>query len=279
MESYVTSLTEETTCPLCGLAAREHVADKPPHTIVRCESCGLCYTTPRPTREAMELFYERYFASDPETNYEHYRAGNGWRAAVAAGRLKTLSRFVRPGRLLDHGCATGIFLEQAARAGWEVCGVEPSSAARAVITRKAPYVKILSPEDLENNSGGMFDAITMFDNFCYLHDPLGALRRFRSLLLPGGVIFSIGALDHAKAHEVPEPGITHTFYYSPRSVEALCRSAELRLLLNTTIVKNANNPGEHPLAWLLRGVPGLRNLFFRQHCFVATALKDNQGTG
>ncbi len=274
MEICVTSLTEEVTCPLCGPAGRRHVADKPPHRIVRCMGCGICYASPRARREAMESFYERYFASDPETDYEHYRAGNGWRAAVAAGRLKTLSRFVRPGRLLDHGCATGIFLEQAARVGWEVCGVEPSSAARAVITRNAPYVKLLSAEDLKDLSGGMFDAITMFDNFCYLDDPLGALRRFRSLLRPGGVIFSIGALDHTKAHKIPEPGITHTFYYSPRSVEALCRSAGLRLLLNTTIVKNANNPGKHPLAWLLGGVPGLRNLFFRQHCFAATALKE-----
>ncbi|MFQ5457034.1 MAG: class I SAM-dependent methyltransferase [Myxococcota bacterium] len=271
MEMFATSLSEEATCPLCGPADRRIVAHKPPHAIVRCAGCGLCFASPRPTALAMDSFYERYFAPEPETRYEHYRGGEDWRAVVARGRLRLLGRFIRPGRVLDHGCATGIFLEQAAREGWETNGVEPSAAARAVIARRAPYVKIFSPEDLDFLSEGIFDAITMFDNFCYLHDPLGALRRFRSLLRPGGVILSIGALDHGQAHRAPEPGITHTFYYSPRSVAALCREAGLKVVLNTTIVKNANIPGKHPFAWLLQAVPGLRNLFFRQHCFVATS--------
>jgi len=264
-------LREEAACPLCGPCGRTPVVEKEPYAVVRCAGCGLCFASPRPTQAAMAAFYERYFADVPATGYEHYRAGEGWRARVARRRLAMLSRFTAPGRILDHGCATGVFLEEAVRGGWEGYGVEPSSAARALIARRAPYVKVLSPEDLASLPGGMFDAITMFDNFCYLHDPLGALREFRRLLRPGGVILSIGALDHRPAHRAAEPEITHTFYYTPRSVARLCRAAGLRMLENRTIVKNANNPGKHPLAWLFQGVPGIRNLFFRQHCFVATS--------
>jgi SAM-dependent methyltransferase len=218
----------------------------------------------------MAAFYERYFSPWRETRYEHYRAGEGWRAQVARRRLAILSRHVKPGRLLDHGCATGVFLMEAAAAGWETYGVEPSASARAVVAQRAPYVKILAPEDLGRLAPGMFDAVTMFDNFCYLHDPLGALRLFRSLLRPGGVVLSIGALDHSRAHRAPEPGITHTYYYSPRSVGSLCEAAGLRPIVNTAVVKNANIPGKHPFAWLFQRVPGARMLFFRQHCFVAT---------
>ncbi|MDP3939995.1 MAG: class I SAM-dependent methyltransferase [Deltaproteobacteria bacterium] len=267
-------LREDASCPLCGRFSHpsvvEPVVEKDPYAIVRCAVCGICFASPRPTPAAMAEFYERYFAEDPLAGYEHYREGEAWRARVARHRLALLGRFIAPGRILDHGCATGVFLDEAVNAGWEAYGVEPSSAARSLILRRAPYVKVLPPEDLATLPDGMFDAVTMFDNFCYLHDPIGALREFGRLLRPGGVLLSIGALDHGPAHRAPEPGITHTFYYSPRSVARLCRAAGLRVLMNRTIVKNANNPGKHPFAWLFQEVPWVRNLFFRQHCFVAT---------
>jgi SAM-dependent methyltransferase len=268
---------ENVSCVLCGPAPRQVVAVKPPHTIVRCERCGLCFAATRPTPLAMGDFYDRYFASRPETGYEHYRAGEEWRRVVARKRVRLLSRFGTKGRLLDHGCATGIFLREAAEQGWDVLGVEASAAVREVIAREAPHLKVIAPDDLYGLPQGSLDVITMFDNFCYLHDPLGALRRFRTLLKPGGVIFSIGALDHGHAHRAPEPGITHTFYYAPGSVERLCRAAGLRLLVNTTVVKNANLPRRHPIAWAASHVPGLRNLFFRQHFFVATLAQPEGG--
>jgi SAM-dependent methyltransferase len=266
----VNERTESVSCVLCGPAPRRVVAVKPPHTIVRCERCGLCYAATRPAPVAMADFYDHYFAARPETGYEHYRSGEGWRRGVARGRVRLLSRYAPKGRLLDHGCATGIFLREAAEAGWDVLGVEASAAAREVIAREAPHLKVIGPDEMLGLPRGSVDAITMFDNFCYLHDPLGALRRFRALLRPGGVILSIGALDHAPAHRAPEPGISHTFYYAPGPVDRLCRAAGLRLLVNTTIVKNANLPWKHPVAWAASHVPGLRNLFFRQHFFVAT---------
>ncbi len=262
--------TESVSCVLCGPAPRQVVAVKPPHTIVRCERCGLCYAATRPAPVAMADFYDRYFAARPEPGYEHYRSGESWRRTVARGRVCLLARHAPRGRLLDHGCATGVFLREAAGAGWDVLGVEASAAAREVIAREAPDLKVIGPDEMFGLPRRSFDAITMFDNFCYLHDPLGALRRFRALLRPGGVILSIGALDHAAAHRAPEPGISHTFYYSPGSVAALCRAAGLRLLVNTTVVKNANLPRKHPLAWAASHLPGLRHLFFRQHFFVAT---------
>jgi len=266
----VNERTESVCCVLCGPAPRRVVAVKPPHTIARCERCGLCYAATRPAPVAMADFYDRYFAERPETGYEHYRSGEAWRRIVARGRVSLLARHVPVGRLLDHGCATGVFLREAAGAGWDVLGVEPSAAAREVIAREAPDLKVIGPDEMLGLPRRSFDAITMFDNFCYLHDPLGALRRFRALLRPGGVILSIGALDHAPAHRAPELGITHTFYYAPGSVERLCRAAGLRLLVNTTVVKNANLPRKHPLAWAASHVPVLRTLFFRQHFFVAT---------
>ncbi|HZY41172.1 MAG TPA: methyltransferase domain-containing protein, partial [Anaerolineae bacterium] len=90
------------------------------HTIVQCKHCGLVYTNPRIDGSAILDSYEA--VEDPL--YLEERDG---RVLTFERHLRPLEKLhAPPGKLLDVGAYTGVFVEIAAQHGWEAWGVEPS---------------------------------------------------------------------------------------------------------------------------------------------------------
>ena len=153
------------------------------HTIVRCQQCGLVYTDPRPDgRDIVETYQA---VEDPL--YLEERAG---RVLTFEHHLKPLERLAgAPDRrpLLDVGCYTGVFVEIAARHGWDAWGVEPSRWAVEQARAQGLHVVqgTLETADLPE---GTFDVVTMWDVIEHLPDPRGALERAYRLLKPGGLV-------------------------------------------------------------------------------------------
>jgi SAM-dependent methyltransferase len=161
--------------------------------------------------------------------------------AEATGRRRTaqrhydiVSRHTPSGSLLDVGCASGLFLDLAARRGWQVTGVEPNAA----LSRKAeallgPPGKVFGVSLQEAPlTPASFDAITLWDVLEHVTDPAGFLRRCRDLLKPGGYLFAnVPNVDSLMARLfgrrwplwLPE----HLNYFNRRSLEECSRRAGL----------------------------------------------------
>src|SRR5207245_2215124 len=127
--------------------------------IVQCSACGLIYQNPRDDDETLQKLY----ADVDDPVYERESEG---RVRTFARLVEHLERYAlaprggmpsalpaeadtrgagggsQPARsrqrrtLVDIGCYTGIFLEQARRSGWDVMGVEPSAWAAAIARGK-----------------------------------------------------------------------------------------------------------------------------------------------
>jgi 2-polyprenyl-3-methyl-5-hydroxy-6-metoxy-1,4-benzoquinol methylase len=141
---------------------------------------------------------ELYQRMDPEL----YEAEASGRARTAARHLSIIQRYSSPGRILDVGCASGLFLSLAQNAGWHVVGLEPSEAlfqkAEVVLKgRGEVYRMTLEQADLPPAT---FDAVTLWDVLEHVADPLFFLRTCRCLLKPSGHLFiNVPNLDSKEA--------------------------------------------------------------------------------
>ena len=78
--------------------------------VLKCGSCGLAYLFPKPDADYLYKAYETM----EDSLYLREEKG---RAKSAKALLSKLSRIKKAGRLLDIGCASGIFLNEARKLG------------------------------------------------------------------------------------------------------------------------------------------------------------------
>lgn len=142
--------------------------------IVRCRGCGHVFTNPMPSLHGVyeETVDQVYVASEPQ------------RRRTAQSALRAIRAHAPGGRLLDVGCATGVFLDEAA-AFFDVEGIELSEwaatrAARRHTVHRTPLAEFEPREP--------FDVVTLFGVIEHFDDPHAEIAAAARLLAPGGLI-------------------------------------------------------------------------------------------
>ncbi len=194
--------------------------------VVQCRRCGLVYTNPRPTRDAMSAFYpDEYWAGPPLGDAQPYLD----RATRIA--LEQLGQ-AQPGQtVLDVGCGVGTVLRVLSRQGWGVCGVDVSQHACELAREFAGTDVFCGTLEDANFAEENFDAVTLFDVAEHLPDPVATLRHIRRLLRPGGRVFikvpNMAALQARLLRrwwywlDVPR----HLVHFSPRTLARALQAA------------------------------------------------------
>lgn len=233
---------EHVACDLCGSLEQtdfaqpaDYLLERPDVTarLVRCVRCGLVYQSPRPTLEEIGVHYPASYDS-----YGDYRVEtpNGLlRMAFDYGmrkRTRYVTRSVPGGRLLDVGCAAGVFLVSMRElGGWEVEGVELNAGAAG--HARATYGLTVHTGTLEEAHlpDAHFDVVTLFDVLEHLHSPIAALREVHRILRPGGIlVLRLPNLDSWDARLFGDAwaGLDaprHLYIYSPRTLAATLKQA------------------------------------------------------
>lgn len=171
-------------------SSRRHIS---PGRILRCRSCRFGF---RQMRSSPEQLRELYRQMDP-TVYESELLG---RKRTAKSHMQIVQRYLHPGRLLDVGCASGLFLLQARQAGWDITGIEPNEVlcedARNNFNGAEVQCTTLEMARLQSD----FDAITAWDVLEHVPDPQLFLQLCRSLLRTSGYLFlNVPDLDSRQA--------------------------------------------------------------------------------
>lgn len=185
-----------TQCNLCGsrrqrtlFEGRDRLHGEPGcFNVVECQDCGLLYLNPRPSPDELDRYYPAGYISYPTAIQDEKSAIRRWDRQY--GLHKRCSQVIRrvggPGRVLDVGCATGIFLDGMRQRGWDAYGVEPS--AHAVQYARSRLGLNVTEGFLEDAGfqDAFFDVVTMWDVLEHVPDPRATLAEIARILKPGG---------------------------------------------------------------------------------------------
>ena len=197
-------------------------------TLVRCRACALMRTNPRPTQRSVSFYY-------PEDYGPHLRAPV--RSGTSQGPLPRLKALLyklfqfddyrlpplKPGPLLEVGCASGAFLNQMAGKGWDVWGIELSANA-AGRARASGLDVYQGPLESAPDPDRPFHLVVAWMVLEHLYDPLAALVKLRRWTSQGGwLVISVPNAASMEfrlfrsfwyALQLP----THAFHFTPRTL-------------------------------------------------------------
>ena len=166
--------------------------------MVRCAHCGLHYLNPQPTRSELTQYYPESY--DPFCTPRPSELPLLQRLGVNYGlhkRRRTVMGYKRHGRLLEVGCANGLFLDVMRRiGGWHTQGVDISLPAVQYARQKLALDVFHGELQAAGFPDHAFDAVVMWDVLEHVHHPRETLVEIRRVLKPDGVfIFRLPLLD------------------------------------------------------------------------------------
>lgn len=184
-----------TACPMCESLEHQsmhrfHVTQgkvRGRFEILQCRICQLRFLAPHPEQAEWSKLYDDEFYFSTGWHYAEL-------AAWVIDRIQRLRRRrvesrVAAGRLLDIGSGDGSFVNHMARHGWEATGLEVSAAAvrRSRQSGGGGHFVLSTLGDFEAPAAS-FDAITMWQVFEHIPDPVPHLSACRALMRRGGVL-------------------------------------------------------------------------------------------
>jgi SAM-dependent methyltransferase len=225
-----------------------------------CPGCGLGYSTPRPTEEYKIERYSQWARGEArlaaEAHYDHRQQLRHFH--LYRHVLELFDRAIGRGRILDVGCAGGLFLAMAGvyasdhNAGFNGC-YQPEGAAfdpgEAELAHRISGLPVHRIAELSRLAAGRYDGITLLNVLEHVNRPVDLLRELRRLLRPGGALVVVvpnNALAFWKLKRGigPRPASfaanEHILHLRPASLRALLsRAGFSSLRLATPSVESA----------------------------------------
>jgi 2-polyprenyl-3-methyl-5-hydroxy-6-metoxy-1,4-benzoquinol methylase len=199
-DSELTVVLESKTCPLgCPpgddfvVSGYNRYSGLPGNfTVIKCRTCHLMRTDPRPTAETIDYYYPESYLPYNSSLVTHLKNIPDKRPLLLR-LIRRLFEFnterlppISPsGRMLEVGCASGAFMHRMALRGWAVEGVEFSKAA-AENTRSLGYKVFTGRIEDMPDPEDVYDIAVGWMVLEHLHDPVLALKKMYNWTKPGG---------------------------------------------------------------------------------------------
>ena len=203
------------------------------YNIVKCRTCGLMRTNPRPTQETIGLYYPDDYGPYLDSmvqldnnNNERNTIKNFLRPLI--NRIFNVNSTpippLSPGRMLEVGCASGAYLDYMAKKGWLVQGIEFSEEV-AQSARDLGYQVHGGALETAPQPDELFDLVVGWMVLEHLHDPVTGLKKLHKWAKPNGwLALSIPNADSLEFNLFKDKGYalqvpTHIYHYTPNSLE------------------------------------------------------------
>ena len=219
--------------------------------IVQCTGCGLVMANPQDSRTDLQAVYSHL--ADEEYHQEAHN-----RSQTARKRMNWINKTCPPGRLLDVGCATGIFLEEAGKFGWQLWGIEPSTWAVDQLRLRLPGAQVnVGFIESVTYPADAFELITLWDILEHVTEPALGLQTLHPWLVRGGYLFlNVPNIDSVSARLMGSRWVLflreHLWYFSPTTITSLLEKTGYRVIeirpnrVRFTLANVLNRIGQYP---------------------------------
>jgi len=265
MKGFSENIFEYVNCDLCSqektefyLSMKDHFYGLPgTFSIVRCHSCDLLFTNPRPKCDSIVDLYRNHYG-----DFDIGPAVNGKTIKSFVKRNLRVRKFYHclfgqylsevllkaRGRVLDIGCGSGSTMEELRRLGCKVCGIEPNPKAAQACIEKGLDVAcgVLDSLDYTDN---FFDTVMMMNVVEHLPSPKRTLEKVYRILKPGGhvYIYCPNANSYMAAFfdefwrgwHVP----FHLYHFTPETMSRLIRTTPFKIITMRAVTPDFVFPG------------------------------------
>lgn len=232
-----------TKCPLCKsghflnhIELTDFAVSKESFLLSKCANCELLFTNPRPSQEEIAPYYdfpEYYSHQDNSKNLTQWIYQKVRNYSISK-KVQLIEEFEEPGRLLDYGCGTAEFLNEARINLWKVQGIEPNEKARTQANKKLGGKVYENIDDLKKDT--TFDVVTLFHVLEHIHDLRKTIKKVLNHLKSNGYIFiavpnhecwdAKHYSNHWAAWDVPR----HLYHFNLKSIRQFQEEFDLNLI-------------------------------------------------
>ena len=238
--------------------------------VVKCKKCGLLRQNPRLAWDSLSQYYQAdYIAYSLESEEKRSLSRLIKRYGVWK-KVRVIKKYKKFGKLLDIGCGSGQFLEEATRSTkWDLSAIEPNlNAARFVREKLSIDVQVTRFEDISGFSH-KYDIVTMWDVLEHFHHPGECLRKIYQLLNPEGMlVFSIPNLHSWDLRIFKENWIgydlpRHLYFFDKKNLTEVLHETGFQIL-ETRIISGSYNSIKNDILFFLNA----KNNTFRKLLFL-----------
>lgn len=199
-----------------------------------CPKCRLGITQPFPDKEQLDKLYSTESYREHQSRFilpveklVHF---------FRISRRKRVEHFIRKGRILDIGCARGVFLSIMRESGWETFGLELNEET-ASYARNALGLDIRTGRLVDTQfDNEFFDVITVWHVLEHLPDPVLTIKECNRILKSGGLlVVAIPNFDSLQARisgkywfhiDVPY----HLYHFTLKNLSLLLKQSSFKII-------------------------------------------------
>ena len=218
-------------CPVCNseklknaFSCVDHTTTQETFQVQTCNQCSFTLTNPRPNDDQLGKYYESndYISHSNNQKGIFNRIYQMVRYHAMESKFKLINGLNSNGLVLDYGCGTGEFLQEAKRQQWTVRGIEPSEKARAQAIGKLPAEVLGTLAEVPEQEA--YDVVTLFHVLEHIHSLRKTVKKIASHLKSNGYLViavpnpeSADAKHYGKdwaGYDVPR----HLYHFSEKSM-------------------------------------------------------------
>lgn len=228
------------------------------YSIFECNKCGFRFSKIEDYKKHIEIVYSDKYFFEGGQGYPNYLKEKDILIQYGKNYAKILSKYCKPGKVLDVGCAAGFLLKGYQQSGWDCHGIDPNNTM-VEYGRKTLNLNI-TKGDLESfDSSEQFDLVSLIQVIGHLHDLDKSMKLIRKLLNREGYVIVeswdmksiIAKLFGKNWHEYSPPSVVN--WFSDSTLELLFSSFGFNLISKGRPLKKVTI--EHGISLLKEKTP------------------------